>query len=146
MLRLVLIEIRTNRTTTRSRWKFRICTTTNDFTLYSLSSLYTFVTWGWPTVAETCCQPNKIDTKTIAFWRTYPLLTKKTVCSKRSWYSRQTIMEFTSWNPGKHEKPYSESRWPCRDSNKAPPITNFRQYLLYRITLRVVVVPTCSVW
>jgi len=60
--------------TTRSHWKFRICTTTNDLTLYSFSSLYIFVTRGWPTVAETCRQPNKTDTKTVVFWCTYPLL------------------------------------------------------------------------
>jgi len=60
--------------TTRSRWKFRMCTTTNDLTLYSFSSLYIFVTLGWPTVAETCRQPNKTDTKTVVFWRTYPYL------------------------------------------------------------------------
>ena len=59
--------------TTRSRWKFRICTTTNDLTLYSFSSLYIFVTWGWPTVGESC-QPNKTDTKTVVFWCTYPFL------------------------------------------------------------------------
>jgi len=68
-------SIRINRMTTRSRWKFRICTTTNDLTLYSFLSLYIFVTWGWPTVAKTCRQPNKTDTKTVVFWRTYPLLT-----------------------------------------------------------------------
>jgi len=56
---------------TRSHWKFRICTT-NDLTLYSFSSLCIFVTWGWPTVAETCRQPNK--TKTVLFLRTFPLL------------------------------------------------------------------------
>ena len=60
---------RINRMTTRSRWKFRICTATNDLTLYSFSSLYIFVTWGWPKVAETCRQPNKTDTKTVVFWR-----------------------------------------------------------------------------
>ena len=64
----VISSIWINRITTRSRWKFRICTTTNDLTLYI------FVTWGWPTVAETCRQPNKIDTKTVVFWRTEPLL------------------------------------------------------------------------
>ena len=65
--------------TTRSRWKFRICTTTNDLTLYGFSSLYIFVTSGWPTVAETCRQPNKTDTKTVVFWRTYPLLIRNLV-------------------------------------------------------------------
>ena len=48
--------------------------TTNDLILYSFSSLYIFVTWGWPTVAETCPQPNKTDTKTVVFWHTHPLL------------------------------------------------------------------------
>jgi len=61
------------RMTTRSRWNFRIYIAANDLTLYSLSSLYIFVTWGWPTVAETCRQPNKTDTKTVVFWCTYPL-------------------------------------------------------------------------
>jgi len=68
-------SIRINRMAKRSRWKFRICITVNDLTLYSFSSLYIFMTWGWPTVAETCRQPNKTDTKTVVFWRTYPLLT-----------------------------------------------------------------------
>jgi len=63
-----------NRMTTRSCWKFRICAISNDLTLYSFSSLYIFVTWGWPRVAETCRQPNKTDTKTVVFWRTYLLL------------------------------------------------------------------------
>ena len=45
--------------TTRSLWKLRICTTTNVLILYIFSSFYIFVTWGWPTVAETCRQPNK---------------------------------------------------------------------------------------
>ena len=58
----------------RSRWKFRICTTTNDLILYNFCSLYIFVTWRWPTVAETCRQPNKQDTRTVVFWRTHPLL------------------------------------------------------------------------
>ena len=48
---------------------------TNDLTLYSFSWLYIFVTWGWPTVAETCRRRNKTDTKTVVFWRSYPLLT-----------------------------------------------------------------------
>jgi len=40
-----------------------------------------FVTWRWPTVAETCRrQHNKWDTKTIVFWRTYPLL----ICTKHN--------------------------------------------------------------
>jgi len=69
-------SIRINRRTTRCRWKFRICTTTNDHTLYSFSSLYIFVTWGWPTVAETRRQPNKIDKKTVVFDVPYPLLKK----------------------------------------------------------------------
>jgi len=56
-------SIQINCMTTRSHSKFRICTTTNDLTLYSFSSLYIFVTGGWPTVAETCRQPNKTDTK-----------------------------------------------------------------------------------
>ena len=47
-----------NRKTTRSRWKLRIGTTTNVLILYIFSSLCIFVTWGWPTVAETCRQPN----------------------------------------------------------------------------------------
>ena len=71
----IISSIRINRMTTRSRWKFRIYTTTNDLTLYSFSSLYIFVIWGWPTVVKTCRQPNKADTKTVVFWRTYPLLT-----------------------------------------------------------------------
>jgi hypothetical protein len=68
----VISSICTNGITTRSRWKFTICTTTNDLTLYSFSSLHIFVSWGWPTVTETCRQPNKTDTKTVVFWRTYP--------------------------------------------------------------------------
>ena len=44
----ILSSIRINRMTTKCRWKFRICTATNDLTLYSFSSLYIFVTWGWP--------------------------------------------------------------------------------------------------
>jgi len=64
-----------NRITTRYRWQFTICTITNVLTLYSFSSLYIFVTWGWPTVTETCRrQPNKTDTKTVVFWRTHALL------------------------------------------------------------------------
>ena len=74
--RHVISSVGINRITTRSRWKFRICTTTNDLTLYCFSSLYIFVTWGWPTVAEKCHQPNKTDTKTAVFWCTYPLLMK----------------------------------------------------------------------
>ena len=35
------------------------------------------MTWEWPTVAETCRQPNKQDTKTVVFWRTHPLLITK---------------------------------------------------------------------
>ena len=70
----VVCSVWINLVTTRSCWKFRICTTTNDLTLYSFSSLYIFVTWGWPTVAETCRQPNKTGTKTVVLWRTYPLL------------------------------------------------------------------------
>ena len=58
---------------TRSHWNFATCATTNDPTLYRFSSLYIFVTRGWPTVAETCHQPNKTDTKTVVFWHTYPL-------------------------------------------------------------------------
>jgi len=45
----VISSIWTNCITTRSRRQFRICTTTYDLTLYSFSSLYIFVTWGWPT-------------------------------------------------------------------------------------------------
>jgi hypothetical protein len=41
--------------------------------LFSFPSLYIFVTCWWATVAETCRQPNKTDTKTDMFWRTYPL-------------------------------------------------------------------------
>ena len=64
----VISSIWINRMTTRSRWKFTICTATNDLTLYSFSSLYIFVTRRWPTVAETCRrQPNKTDTKTVVF-------------------------------------------------------------------------------
>jgi hypothetical protein len=70
----IIRSIRINRMTTKSRWKFTICTTTNDLKLYIFSSLYIFVTWGWPTVAETCRQPNKTDTKTVVFCRTYTLL------------------------------------------------------------------------
>ena len=77
----IISSIRINRITTRSRWKFTICTTSIDLTLYSFSSLYIFVTWGWPTVAETCRQPNKTDTKTVVFWLTYTLL----ICIKHSW-------------------------------------------------------------
>ena len=66
--------------TTRSRWKFSICTTTSNLTVYSFSSLYIFVTLGRPTMAETCRQPNKTDTKTVVFWRTYPLL----ICIKHN--------------------------------------------------------------
>jgi len=69
----IICSIRINRMTTRSHWKFRKCTTTNDLTLYSFSSLYIFLTWGWPTVAETRRQSNKTDTKTVAFWSTYRL-------------------------------------------------------------------------
>jgi len=29
------------------------------------------------TVAETCRQPNKTDTKTVVFWRTHPLLIRE---------------------------------------------------------------------
>ena len=76
----IISSIWINRITTRSRLKFRICITTSDLTLYSFSSLYIFVTWGWPTVAETCRQPNKTDTKTGVFWRIYPLL----ICVKRN--------------------------------------------------------------
>jgi len=70
----VISSIWINRITTRPRWKFTICTATNDLTLYSFSSLYIFATWGWPTVVETFRQPNKTDTKTVVFWRTYLLL------------------------------------------------------------------------
>jgi len=70
----IISSIRINRMTTRSRWKFRICTINNDLTLYSFSSLYIFVTWGWPTVAEICRQPNETYTKTVAFRRIYLLL------------------------------------------------------------------------
>ena len=45
--------------TTRARWKLRIGTTTKVLILYIFPSLYIFVTWRWPTVAETCRQPNK---------------------------------------------------------------------------------------
>jgi len=38
----IISSIWINRMTTRSRWKFRICTTTNDLTLYSFP-LYTFL-------------------------------------------------------------------------------------------------------
>ena len=48
--------------------------------MYIFSSLHIFVTWGWPTVAETRRQPNKTDTKTVVFWRTYPLV----ICIKHS--------------------------------------------------------------
>ena len=41
---------------------------------------FSFVTWGWLTVAETCRQPNKTDTKTVVFWRTYTLL----ICIKHN--------------------------------------------------------------
>jgi len=80
-------SIRINRMTTRSRWKFTICTTTNDLTLYSFFSFYIFVNWGWPKVAETCRQPNKTDTKTVVFWRTYPLLIYPCFCivARNSW-------------------------------------------------------------
>ena len=61
----IISSIWINRMTTRSRWKFRIRTTTNVLILYSFSSLYIFVTWGRPTVAETCRQPNETDTKTL---------------------------------------------------------------------------------
>jgi len=47
-----------NRKTTRPRWKLIICITTYVLIVYSFSSLHIFVTWGWPTVAETCRQPN----------------------------------------------------------------------------------------
>ena len=76
--------------TTRSRWKFRMCTTTNVLTLYSFSSLYIFVTWGWPTVAETSRQPNKTDTKTVVFC-TYPLLI---------WISLRLRKESRNWLNG----------------------------------------------
>jgi len=37
------------------------------------SSIYTFVTWRWPTVAETCRrQHNKVGYKTVVFWHTPP--------------------------------------------------------------------------
>ena len=89
----VISSIWINRITTRSCWKFRTFTTTNDLTLYSFSSLYIFVTWGWPTVAETCRrQHNKTDTKTSlslhrAFrritWSAHqPMHTHKTVYTK----------------------------------------------------------------
>ena len=77
---ITISSIRINRMTTRYRWKFRTCNTTNNLTLYSFSSLYNFVTWGWPRVAETCRQPNETDPKTIVFWRTYPLL----ICTKHN--------------------------------------------------------------
>jgi len=83
--------------TTRSRWKFRICTTTNDLTVYTFSSLYIFVTWGWPTVAETCRQSNKTDTKTVVFWRTYPLQ----ICIKHDGGDTSKVLrifDFWSWN------------------------------------------------
>jgi len=42
--------------------------------LYCIFSHYTFfVTWRWPTMAETC-QPNKYDTKTVVFWCTHSLV------------------------------------------------------------------------
>ena len=111
----IISSIQINRMTTRSRWKFRICTTTNDLTLYSFS-LYIFVTWGWPTVAETCRQPNKTDTKTAVFWRTYPLL----ICTKHNTDDAPTDQTsksyrtlhhvdwslFTSW----HSIKYSQTR------------------------------------
>jgi len=83
--------------TTRSRWKFRMCTTTNDLTLYSFSSLYIFVTLGWPPVAETCRQPNKTDTKTVVFWRTYPLL----ICIKHNGDDASKVYthRIMLWNP-----------------------------------------------
>ena len=40
---------------------------TNDLTLYSFSSLYIFVTWGWPTVAETCCHLIKQIQRQVRF-------------------------------------------------------------------------------
>ena len=33
------------------------------------------MTWRYPTVAETCRQSNKYDTKTVVFWRTHSLIT-----------------------------------------------------------------------
>jgi len=70
----VISWIRINHMTTRSRWKFTICTANNGLTLYRVSTLYIFVTRGWPTVAETYRQSNKTDRKTVVFWRTFPLL------------------------------------------------------------------------
>ena len=116
---------------TRSRWMFRICTTTNDLTLYSFSSLYIFMTRGlahsgrnmlswrdlvesseyvpqlmilhcivfphytflwpedWPTVAETCRQPNKA--KTVLFWHTYPILISVSPTSTTGNYTAQAV-------------------------------------------------------
>ena len=124
----VISSIWINRTTTRSRCKFRICTATNDLTLYCFSSLYIFVTpltssgqrsrasWASQPQKSTTLSPQpggkprkvhknmwwywggkyiyiflwpeggpqwpkhvvsliKQDTKTVVFWRTYPLLT-----------------------------------------------------------------------
>jgi hypothetical protein len=88
----IISSIWISRITTRSRWKFRIRTITNDLTLYSFSSLHIFVTWGWPTLAE-ICQPNKTDTKTVVFWCTYPLLIRTsppTLAGRRSFNFKHT--------------------------------------------------------
>ena len=60
--------------TTRSRWKFRICTCT--MIRLCIGFLYIhFCDLKWRTVAETCRrQHNKVGYKTVVFWRTHPLL------------------------------------------------------------------------
>ena len=102
-----------NRMTMRSRWKFRICAISNDLTLYSFSSLYIFVTWGWPTVAETC-QPNKTDTKTVVLWHTYPIL----ICIKHNGddASKDACISRISLQPEAY-KANSTSEQNCTDIN-----------------------------
>jgi len=54
-----------------------------------------FVTWGCPTVAETRRQPNKTDTKTVVFWRTYPLQ----ICIKHNGDDASKVLRiFDSWS------------------------------------------------
>jgi len=54
--------------------------------------LYIFVTWRWPAVAETCRQPNKYDTKTVGFWRTYSLLMYRLMDKKK-----RKLYKYSNW-------------------------------------------------
>ena len=77
------------------------------------ATIYIFVTWRWPTVAETCRrQHNKVGYKTVAFWRiltpsliaynTTGMMQPKIICYR---FLRSGNNRFSSVENGKHIVP-----------------------------------------